>query len=175
MLEGREMSNSSAPTSAPKRIPKFQGYGGLLLGCAQLILAEPHPQTCWKPGHRALVPNWGTGRGEKPSRAPQGCGRRGRVPLACLERSSITRWCCNPALQHPALYSCSSHWSRAANPRFFSSAPHQETPNPWLGPDKRAPSVASPAPRNIFPIQTKSFSGIAASPATSVLDHVLDY
>lgn len=75
----------------------------------------------------------------------------------------------------PSPLRCSSHWSRAANPRFFSSARHQETPNPWLGPDKSAPSVASPAPCNIFPIQAKSFSSIAASPAASVMDNVLDY
>lgn len=154
-------------------VPRLAGNLAIALQCPNgerpLLKSQAHSARGWP----VL---WGRGRGEKFSRAPRIVGDHGRVPLQSLERSrSITRWCCNPLLQHPALSGRGSRSCRAAKPQFISSARLRETPNPWLGPDKWTPSVASPVPRNIFPVQTKSFSSVADSPATSVLDNVLDY
>lgn len=82
-------------------LPRLTGNPSIALQCPngeRSLLKSPARSA------RGCPVLWGRGREEKPSRAPQGCGGRGRVPLQSLERSrSITRWCCNPLLQLPIL------------------------------------------------------------------------
>jgi len=134
----------------------------------QLVLAEPCSQTSWKLNHRTPARKQETVTAKKPGLLSKGLasalwkGERGKPSRAPKDvedmagsRSRALKGAGASSLDGAAILCYSTQPSTAAAPLSEPSV-HlicslRETPSPRLGPDRGAPSGASPVPGNIFP------------------------